>query len=40
MAIAGGTLVIVQGKLAVAYGLQLSFLMTAVCELYILFYAW
>ena len=39
MAIAGGALVVVQGWLADQYGLQLSFLLTAVCELYILFYA-
>ena len=39
MAIAGGALVIVQGWLADAYGLQMSFLLTAACELYILFYA-
>ena len=39
MAIAGGALVIVQGWLADAYGLQISFLLTAACELYILFYA-
>ncbi len=39
MAIAGGALVVVQGKLADAYGLQPSFLLTAACELYILFYA-
>ena len=39
MAIAGGALVIVQGWLADTYGLQASFLLTAVCELYILFYA-
>jgi FHS family L-fucose permease-like MFS transporter len=39
MAIAGGALVVVQGKLADMYGLQASFLLTAVCELYILFYA-
>lgn len=39
MAIAGGALVVVQGWMADAYGLQLSFLITAVCELYILFYA-
>jgi FHS family L-fucose permease-like MFS transporter len=39
MAIAGGALVIVQGWLADAYGLQLSFLLTAACELYVLFYA-
>ena len=39
MAIAGGALVIVQGWLADAYGLQMSFLLTAACELYVLFYA-
>ncbi|MDF0542894.1 sugar MFS transporter [Sphingobium sp. H39-3-25] len=39
MAIAGGALVVVQGWLADHYGLQNSFLLTAVCELYILFYA-
>jgi MFS transporter, FHS family, L-fucose permease len=39
MAIAGGALVFVQGMLADEYGLQWSFLLTAVCELYILFYA-
>jgi FHS family L-fucose permease-like MFS transporter len=39
MAIAGGALVIAQGKLADMYGLQSSFLLTAVCELYVLFYA-
>ena len=39
MAIAGGALVIVQGKIADSYGLQWSFLLTAVCELYVLFYA-
>lgn len=39
MAIAGGALVIVQGKLADMYGLQNSFLLTAACELYVLFYA-
>lgn len=39
MAIAGGALVIVQGWIADAYGLQLSFLLTAACELYVLFYA-
>jgi FHS family L-fucose permease-like MFS transporter len=39
MAIAGGALVVVQGKLADTYGLQPSFLLTAACELYILFYA-
>ena len=39
MAIAGGALVAVQGWLADAYGLQQSFILTALCELYILFYA-
>ncbi|WP_447728112.1 sugar MFS transporter [Sphingomonas koreensis] len=39
MAIAGGALVIVQGWLADRWGLQLSFLLTAACELYVLFYA-
>lgn len=39
MAIAGGALVAVQGWLADHYGLQNSFLLTAICELYILFYA-
>jgi len=39
MAIAGGALVVVQGWLADRYSLQLSFLLTVACELYILFYA-
>ena len=39
MAIAGGSLVVVQGWLADNFGLQISFLLTAACELYILFYA-
>ncbi len=39
MAIAGGSLVVVQGWIADNYGLQNSFLLTAACELYILFYA-
>lgn len=39
MAIAGGALVIVQGWIADAFGLQTSFLLTAVCELYVFFYA-
>jgi FHS family L-fucose permease-like MFS transporter len=38
MAIAGGALVVVQGWLADS-GLQTSFLLTAACELYVLFYA-
>jgi FHS family L-fucose permease-like MFS transporter len=39
MAIAGGALVAVQGYLADHYNLQWSFLLTAACELYVLFYA-
>lgn len=39
MAIAGGALVFVQGWIADAYDLQSSFLLTAICELYVLFYA-
>jgi FHS family L-fucose permease-like MFS transporter len=39
MAIAGGALVAVQGWIADHYGLQLSFVVTMVCELYIVFYA-
>ncbi len=39
MAIAGGALVPLQGKLADSVGLQPSFLVTAACEIYILFYA-
>ena len=39
MAIAGGALVYFQGKAADAYGLQASFVITVVCELYVLFYA-
>ena len=39
MAIAGGALVVVQGWLADLFGLQSSFLLTAGCELYVLFYA-
>lgn len=39
MAIAGGALVILHGWLADTIGLQLSFLLTAACELYVLFYA-
>jgi len=39
MAIAGGALVFVQGVIADRYGLQASFLLTAACEIYTLFYA-
>jgi len=38
-AIAGGALVVIQGWLADRFGLQPSFLLTAACELYVLFYA-
>jgi FHS family L-fucose permease-like MFS transporter len=39
MAIAGGSLVVVQGALADRFGLQASFLLTAACEAYVLLYA-
>lgn len=39
MAISGGALVVVQGRLADMFGLQSSFWLTAACELYVLFYA-
>ena len=39
MAIAGGALVVVQGWIADRFGLQHSFFLTALCELYVLFYA-
>ena len=39
MAIAGGALVFVQGVLADMYGLQNSFWLTVVCEVYVLWYA-
>ncbi len=39
MAIAGGALVVVQGWLADMYGLQTSFWLTVVCEIYVLWYA-
>ncbi|QGY03491.1 sugar MFS transporter [Methylobacterium mesophilicum SR1.6/6] len=39
MAIAGGSLVVVQGWAADRFGLQHAFLITAACELYVLFYA-
>jgi FHS family L-fucose permease-like MFS transporter len=38
-AIAGGALVIVQGRLADQFGIQRSFLLTAACELFVLYYA-
>jgi FHS family L-fucose permease-like MFS transporter len=39
MAISGGALVVVQGRLADLFGLQTSFWLTAACELYVVFYA-
>ncbi|MFM2287733.1 MAG: hypothetical protein RL684_876, partial [Pseudomonadota bacterium] len=39
MAIAGGALVVIQGRIADLYGLQTSFFVTAACELYVIFYA-
>ncbi|RZL97854.1 MAG: glucose/galactose MFS transporter, partial [Sphingomonas sp.] len=39
MAIAGGALATVQAWIADHYGLSISFLVPAACELYILFYA-
>jgi FHS family L-fucose permease-like MFS transporter len=39
MAIAGGALVVIQGWIADLYGLQNSFYLTALCELFVLFYA-
>jgi FHS family L-fucose permease-like MFS transporter len=39
MAIAGGGLVIIQGAIADSFGIQASFLVTAACNLYVLFYA-
>ena len=39
MSIAGGALVFIQGNIADKYGIQPAFLVTAACELYVLFYA-
>jgi FHS family L-fucose permease-like MFS transporter len=39
MSIAGGALVFTQGMIADKYGLQWAFIVTAACELYVLFYA-
>lgn len=39
MSIAGGALVFIQGNIADAYGIQWAFIVTAICELYVLFYA-
>lgn len=39
LSIAGGALVFINGKVADQYGIQWAFLITALCELYVLFYA-
>jgi len=39
MAIAGGALASMQGKIADAYGLHWGFIVTALCSLYVLYYA-
>ncbi|MBU6207175.1 MAG: sugar MFS transporter [Alphaproteobacteria bacterium] len=39
MSIAGGALVFIQGNIADRYGIQWAFIVTTLCELYILFYA-
>ena len=39
MSIAGGALVFINGKVADHFGLHWAFLITAACELYVLFYA-
>jgi FHS family L-fucose permease-like MFS transporter len=39
LSIAGGALVFLNGKVADAYGINWAFLITAACELYVLFYA-
>ena len=39
MSIAGGALVFIQGNIADAYGIQSAFIVTVLCELYVLFYA-
>ena len=39
MSIAGGALAAFQGKIGDAYGLNWGFLVTALCALYVLFYA-
>ena len=39
MSIAGGALASVQGKIADAYGLHWGFVVTALCSIYVLFYA-
>jgi len=39
MSIAGGALVFIQGNIADHYGIQSAFMVTAACEIYVLFYA-
>lgn len=39
MSIAGGALVFIQGNIADKFGIQWAFIVTAICELYVLFYA-
>ena len=39
MSIAGGALVFIQGSIADRFGLQWAFIVTALCSLYVLFYA-
>jgi FHS family L-fucose permease-like MFS transporter len=39
MSIAGGALVFIQGNIADAWGLKWAFSVTALCSLYVLFYA-
>ena len=39
LSIAGGALVAIQGKIADLYGIQWAFTVTALCSLYVLFYA-
>ena len=39
LSIAGGALVFINGKVADNFGIHWAFLVTALCELYVLFYA-
>jgi len=39
MSIAGGALVFIQGNIADRFGIQMAFAVTALCELYVLFFA-
>jgi len=39
MSIAGGALVFIQGSVADNFGIQLAFIVTALCEMYVLYYA-